>query len=221
VSADVPGVVEDRGREVLAGGVDHQLGPELPAQARLLGAAGGREHARAARGSELDGRGAEPARTRGDEERLAGGEAPAPEERQVRRVEGDDERRGLGVVEARRGLEHGPERCQRVFREPPVRELRDGDDAAPDPRLAAGARGVHRAAHIHAQREGGLHRDRGRAPVAAVEVVPVERAGRDPHAHLPRPRFGHGDFDHPAHLAGRSVSHDLQRPHPGLLPWLP
>jgi len=129
-------------------------------------------------------------------------------------VEGDEEGRGLRVVERRRRVEEGVGRRVRLLGEPAEAAEPRRDDAASEPGFEAWGHTVDDAAEIHAEREGQGGLDRRVAPMTHVDVVEVERHGGHAHAHEPRSGLAErGQLDHLERLRRRPMADDLPRLH--------
>ena len=136
--------------EVLGGVVDDQVRAERGAQRALLGAAGHGDDPGTGGLAQLDTGGAQPAGGGVHDQRLAGLEPPPPEQSQVGGLERQQERGGLGVVEAGGSIEHRDGVRDRVLGDAAERVLGDGHDPLAQPRLGALTHAVDHAAHVHA-----------------------------------------------------------------------
>ena len=133
-------------------------------------------------------------------------------QREVADVEGQRERRGLGVVELGRCVEEGP--GESVLGQAAERLRADADDAATEPLLGAVAGGLDHAGDVHAERERRLRHHRGDPAPAAGDVAEVERGGRDGDPDLAGGRIGDLDVVADLDRAGRfSVLQDANGPH--------
>lgn len=164
---------------------------------------------------ELDRGGPETARAGVHQQRLPGPQLGPDHQRQVRRVERQQERCGLGVVELVGCCEDARGRRGRVLGDAAERVLGDGDDPLADPLLGARAGGLDDPADVHAEGEGRLLRDRDQPAPAAQDVVEVQGAGRDLDQHLAGCGLRHLDVVDAEHVARVAVLVHLQRSHRG------
>ena len=187
----VAGGVHDRVEDVLGGVVDRDLGAEVAAELRLVRSAGDREHPGAGRDGELDRRRTDRAGAAAHDHGLAGLERGAFVQGEVADVEGQRERRRLGVVELGRCLEDVA--GERALGEAAQRLRRDADDPSPEPLLGAVADRLDDPGDVHAEGERRLGHHGRHASPAAGDVAEVERGRRDGHAHLAGARLRHLD----------------------------
>ena len=148
---------------------------------------------RAGRVAELDDGGADGGGAADHEQLLPRLQLRPPLHRQVPGVERQRERGGLDVVELGRGVEHAGHAGERVVGDAAERLDGRGHDPAPDPLLAALARRLDHAAHVHADGEGHLAHHAGDGAAAAGDVAVVERRRRHLHQRLTRPGLGDRD----------------------------
>jgi hypothetical protein len=159
--------------------------------------------------AQLDAGRAQPAGGGVHDQRLSGLQPSPLEQRQVGRLEGQEEGGGLGVVEPRRRLEHRDGVGNGVLGDAAERVLRDGDDALAQPSFGTLADGVDHAAHVHAQRERRRGGDRDQISAATIDVVEVQRGRVHLDPHLTGSGLGTLDGPHRQDLARLSVLGDL------------
>ena len=196
VGSGIAGRDQDRLDEVLGHVVDDQVGPERGAEGSLLGTAGDGDDPCPGGLAELDPRGAQSAGRRVHHYGLAGLQPTPLEQREVGGLERQQERRRLGVVEARRRVEDRDRVRDGVLGDAPESVLGDGDDPLAQPRLRAVTHRVDDAAHVHAKGERRRRGHRDQVPPAAIDVVEVQGGGTDLDPHLVRPRLGALDRPH-------------------------
>ena len=170
--------------------VDDDVRPALPGHLRLGRTAHDRDHPGACGLAELHRRGTHAPSSGVDEQRLALPQPGPFVEREPAGLIGDDETRGLRIIQTRWGGKRHGTLHDRLLRKRAVREYAGADDAVSHRHVGDVRTGRHDlAARLDAGDEGqlGAHLV---LPAAQQHVGEVRRRGEHPHAQLPRADVG-------------------------------